>query len=161
MLGDGYVQCLLVRVGSDVDWFLASKDRRVCVRFGEPSYLLEADDCDGSVLVVVTMIVMIANGKSCVHWFFLIIILLVLIHQGIQCIAKPMACLLRNHITRLQHRKCLISNADMLSLHVIRRDTIPASHISPQGGRLRYTNHCPVQTPTPPTPFQTTALITR
>ena len=32
----------------------------------EPSYLLEADDCDGTVLVVVMMIVMIVNGKHCV-----------------------------------------------------------------------------------------------
>lgn len=34
MLGDGYVKWLLVRVGSDVVWFLAPKDRRVCVRLG-------------------------------------------------------------------------------------------------------------------------------
>jgi hypothetical protein len=57
-------------------------------QIGEPSYLLEADDCDGTVLVVVMIVVMIVNGKNCVHWFLLItIILIVLIH--VQCIAKP------------------------------------------------------------------------
>ena len=35
-------------------------------QIGEPSYLLKADDCDGTVLVVVMMIVMIVNGKNCV-----------------------------------------------------------------------------------------------
>lgn len=34
MLGAGYVKWLLVRVGSDVVWLLAWKDRRVCVRLG-------------------------------------------------------------------------------------------------------------------------------
>ena len=58
----------------------------------EPSYLLEADDCGGTVLVVVVvmMLLMVVDGNNCVHWFLLIIIILTaLIH--IQCVAKPMA----------------------------------------------------------------------
>lgn len=101
----------------------------------EPSYLLKADDSDGTVLVVVMMIVMI-DGKQCVQWFLLIMIILtVLIH--IQCIAKPMACLLRNHLPRLHHRKCLISNANMLSLHVIRRNHHPSEPHQPTRQQAR------------------------
>ena len=136
MLGDGYVKWLLVRVGSDVAWCFDSEGSQGLCRIWEPRCLVEADDCDDTFLVVV-MMVMIVNGKNCVHRFGFIIILLVLtIHEGTQCTAKPTVCLLRNHKTRLEHRNCLFSNADMLLLHVIRRDTIPASHISPQGGRL-------------------------
>lgn len=65
MLGDGYVKWLLVRVGSDVVWSLAPEGSQGLCQIGEPSYLLEADDCDGTVLVVVMMIVMRVNGKNC------------------------------------------------------------------------------------------------
>ena len=47
-------------------------------QIGERSYLLEADDCDDTVLVMV-MVMMVA-GMDCGHWFILIIILLVLTH---------------------------------------------------------------------------------
>ena len=45
----------------------------------ERSYLLEADDCDGTVLVVMVMAMMV-DDMDCGHWFILITILLVLTH---------------------------------------------------------------------------------
>ena len=70
-------------------WFvLGSKDCRVCVRWGKPSYLLEADDCDGDIAVVVVVGMMIGiDGNERRHWFLLIINHTVLTHQGI-----PMHC---------------------------------------------------------------------
>lgn len=72
MLGDGYVKWLLVRVGSDVVRFGVEGLQGLC-QMGEPSYLLEADDCDGDIAVVGMM--MGIDGKKRRHWFLLIIIL--------------------------------------------------------------------------------------
>lgn len=48
-------------------------------QIGERSYLLEADDCDDTVLVVMVMAMMV-DDMDCGHWFILITILLVLTH---------------------------------------------------------------------------------
>ena len=78
----------------------------------------------------------------------------------IQCFAKPTAYMLRNHILDSNTAPRLISNANMLSLHVIRRDTIPASPPAHKATARSLHESLAVPTPTPPAPFQTTALIT-